>query len=232
MDNSAGLPDYYALIACIHGITGLVIFFTGLLQFALKKGGRMHRIIGRIYLYSWISILATGAFIGSPVIVAIVLMGFYLTITGIRAAIIRNRANTLADKAIVTIAAIVVLLILIAAIYALINRNYPISIIAGFFALLYGIVISGDIRTYIFNRKRAKYGRMDWYVNHLTRMQFSFVTAVSAFIAVQNVFGNTVLNFILPSLIGFVVIRFSTNYFVKKLKLKPESNPDPTFQAS
>lgn len=50
-------------------------------------------------------------------------------------------------------------------------------------------------------------------------MQFSFVTAVGAFTAVQNVFNNTVLNFILPAFAGLIVVRISKNYFIKKMKI-------------
>ena len=48
----------YKWIATLHGLTGLIIFLTGILQFIMKKGGKVHRIIGRIYNYSWITIIS------------------------------------------------------------------------------------------------------------------------------------------------------------------------------
>jgi hypothetical protein len=211
----------YLLIAAIHGITGLIIFLAGLTQFTLKKQGKIHRIIGRVYLYSWIVILATGFYIGSPIIVAIVVMGFYLCVTGIRFAILKGRPHTGFDKGIIGCAALIVLFMIYSAIVLLIRQQYTYAILAVFFSLLYGLVITLDALTYLFGKSifRKKYGKMSWYVSHLNRMQLSFLTAVGAFTAVQDLFGNTVLNFILPAVIGFFIVRGSKAYFVKKLKL-------------
>jgi len=212
---------YYSLIATLHGITGLIIFLTGILQFLLKKGGKWHRLIGRIYFFSWFSILATGAYIGSLVIVAIVFLGFYLCITGIRAAALRGKPFELIDKSIVIFAAMVVLFMIVSAIFLVIDKYYTYAIIAGFFSILYSWVIARDVIFILFNKRTYKkdYGKLNWYVSHLTRMQFSFVTAVGAFTAVQNVFGNDALNFILPALLGFVVIKRSTKYFLDKANI-------------
>jgi hypothetical protein len=215
---------YYSLIASLHGITGLVIFITGLLQFILKKQGKVHRMIGRVYLYSWIIILATGYYIGSIVIVAIVLMGFYLCVTGVRMAVLKGKPFTIIDKTIVLIAALIVLFMAIAAIILIVQKNYTYAILATFFSILYGWIVTRDIVAYLFNKRekvfKNNYGKMSWYINHLLRMQFSFVTAVGAFTAVQNVFGITELNFILPAFAGFIVVRISKNYFIKKLNIE------------
>jgi len=223
MEQQAINDPYYALIASLHGITGLVIFITGLLQFILKKHGKIHRFIGKIYLYSWIVILVTGYYIGSIVIVAIVIMGFYLCVTGVRLAVLKGKPFTNIDKAIIVIAALIVLFMLGAAIVMTIKQNYTYAILATFFGVLYGWIVGRDIVAYILNKRekvfKNNYGKMTWYVNHLLRMQFSFVTAVGAFTAVQNVFGNTVLNFTLPAFAGFIVVRISKNYFIKKMNI-------------
>jgi hypothetical protein len=222
MEQQAADP-YYATIAAVHGITGLIIFAAGILQFALTKGTKLHRVIGRIYFYSWFVILATGAYIGSVVIVAIVVMGFYLSVTAIRAAVLQNKPFAAIDKAIIIIASMIVVFMIFAAVMLTIKQNYTYAILATFFSLLYGWVVIRDIQFYIFHNNKVfkyDYGDMNWYVNHLTRMQFSFITAVGAFTAVQNIFGNTVLNFTLPAMIGFIAVRRSVKYFVKKAGLE------------
>lgn len=213
-------PSHYDLVAMIHGLTGLLIFVCGILQFLLQKGGSMHKITGHIYNYSWIVILVTGYFIGSPIIVAIVLMGFYLSVTGVRIAILKNKPVGWIDKIILVIATVVVLFMFYSAIYLFMHGHYTFAIIATFFSFLYGFVITLDVSWNIFKKKligkKTNYGNQSWYVNHLMRMQFSFITAVGAFTGVQNVFGNTALNFILPAVFGFVLIRMSKNFFLRK----------------
>lgn len=213
---------YYHTIASIHGLIGLLIFTTGMLQFILKKGTRLHKIIGYIYLIAWVGILLSGAYIGSPIIVAIVFLGFYLALTGVRAAMLQGKPYTTLDKSIVGIATLIVLFMLAAAILLAIKREYTYATLACFFGVLYAVVLRKDILVQILNKKPAisKYGDKAWYVSHIIRMQSSFITAVGAFTAVQNLFHNTILNFTLPALIGAIVITASTTYLVKKANIE------------
>lgn len=217
----------YNGIATSHGLAGLTIFLTGILQFIMKKGGTVHRIIGRIYNYSWIIILTTGAYIGSPIIVAIVLMGFYLSVTGVRLAVVKGKPFENIDKSILIIAVFIVLFMIYSAIYFIVKQNLTMAIISSFFALLYSFVLTLDIAWNIFKKRiinpKQDFGKMSWYISHLSRMQFSFITAVGAFTAVQNLFDNTVLNFILPAFIGFIAVIASRKYFIKKLNLEAEN---------
>lgn len=220
MLNAISKESFYAIIALIHGLTGLIIFISGILQFTLRKGGVYHKITGQIYNYSWIIILISGAYIGSPIVVAIVLMGFYLSLTGVRIAVLKNKPYALIDKIILGIAVLIVLFMFYSAIHLAILQYFTFAIIAAFFSILYGFILILDISWFLYGRKiigkQENYGNHAWYVNHMMRMQFSFITAIGAFTGVQNIFGNPALNFILPAFIGFVVIRFSKKYFLKK----------------
>lgn len=213
---------YYSIVAMSHGLIGLFIFATGLAQFFLKKYGILHKIIGYSHLLAWIGILLTGAYIGSPVIVAIVVLGFYLCVTGVRAAIRKEREFELMDKLIIGAALLVILFLLYASIALIINQNWTFAIICGFFCLLYSFIVGRDFLHYILHKNIFKeiYGPMTWYVNHMTRMLFSFLTAIGAFAAVQHVFNNTVLDFILPAVIGFFIVRIAIKIFIKKANLK------------
>jgi hypothetical protein len=211
----------YHNIAVLHGIIGVIIFIAGILQFALKKGGKLHRTIGYIYFFSWIGIIITGIYIGSMIIVGIVFLGFYLCLTGIRMITLKGNDYQFIDKAIAGVGASVSAALLITGLILFIKAYYTYAILACFFSFLYLYVIGRDILYYIFKKKIMKdYGKKGWYVSHLLRMQFSFVTAAGAFTAVQNLFKNTLLNFILPALIGFIVIKISTAYFLKKANIK------------
>jgi hypothetical protein len=116
----------------------------------------------------------------------------------------------------------IVFAMVIAAIYCLLKQQMTYAILAAFFALLYGFVVGRDVLEHLFHKKvsRNNFGKMNWYVNHVVRMQFSFVTAIGAFTAVQNIFPLTVLNFTVPALLGFIVIPKSTKFFIKKANIK------------
>ncbi len=214
---------FYQPIASAHAIIGILIFLSGILQFALRKGTTLHKITGYVYFSSFIAIILTGAYIGSMIVVAIVLLGFYLCATGIRAAALKNNSFQLMDKIIIAFASIVVLCLFGIALFMFFKGNYIVAILSLFFFLLYAFIVGRDVLFYIFNKRvfPNDYGPFNWYVNHLTRLQFSFVTAVGAFTAVQNVFHNSLLNFTLPAIISFFVIRKSNSYFIRKAGIVP-----------
>lgn len=70
------------LVSQFHSVLGILIFFSGLAQIILPKGGRRHVIIGQVYLYAWIPLLITGAYLGGPLISIVGLFGFYFALTG------------------------------------------------------------------------------------------------------------------------------------------------------
>lgn len=210
-----------ALITQLHGACGAIIFISAILLFILQKGTRTHKTIGKIYFYAWPIILITGYLIGSMVIVAIVFMGFYLAITGMRFAQRKNKTYERIDKIILAIAAMVVLFMLFASIKLLMIGEFGFAIVASIFTFLYGFVITADACAHIFHRPIIKPKQeSNWYLLHLNRMNLSFLTAVSAFAAVQEVFERSELNFILPGFFGAFVVRYSVNYFRKKLEKK------------
>jgi hypothetical protein len=91
----------------IHSILGVLVFATGLLQILLKKEGARHRITGQVYLYSWLFILISGAYLGGPIITIVGIFGFYFALTGARIGRLKNKGITLFEKAIFSLGGLV-----------------------------------------------------------------------------------------------------------------------------
>lgn len=93
------------------------------------------------------------------------------------------------------------------------------SIIFAVFGVIFLFTTTGDIFKYILHKplKNQIYGKFDWYFEHLTRMSISFIAAVTAFTSIQNVFGNNTLNFLMPTVIGVILINLRTRSYKKKL---------------
>jgi uncharacterized membrane protein len=100
------------IILQIHSISGFLIFAIGLLQFILKKGGKIHVALGKIYLFGWVLLLVTGAYLGGPLITLIGIFGFYFALTGSRIARFKNNPVGLFNKIIIIAGALVMVSIL------------------------------------------------------------------------------------------------------------------------
>lgn len=197
-------------ISLLHAFTGIFVFIVGCLQFILRKGGKLHRVLGQMYVYTWFLLLISGAYLGGLLITIIGIFGLYFTLTGARLAVLKNREVTWVDKTIIFLGTAVMLSMLFYAVWLLIHGKTSFGIIFSVFGLLFLLTMQGDIRKYILKSlpPPEKYGKMDWYFEHMSRMSISFIACVTAFTSIQDVFGNNTLNFLMPTAIGIIGIIF------------------------
>lgn len=210
------------LIVNIHGISGAVVFIIGLLQLILKKGGKIHIILGKIYLITWLILLITGIYIGGVFITTVGVFGFYYALTGSRIGSLKNKPIQLFDKSVMIFGAGTAIYMLYAAVRLYLDNYVSFAIIFTVFGLIFLNSAVQDILKYIYNRKMKKedLGQMDWYFEHFIRMSISFIAAVTAFTSIQDVFQNNTVNFLAPTVIGTILIVWAKSFYKKKFNLK------------
>jgi hypothetical protein len=207
------------MILLFHSIIGILIFVTGFLQIVLKKGGKLHRILGQIYLYGWFLLLISGAYLGGLLITIVGVFGFYFALTGARIGNLKNKNIGLLEKMIFILGAIVSILMLYNAINLYLKGEESFAIIFGVFGGIFLFTTIKDVFKYVLNKPLEKqtYGKLDWYFEHFKRMCISFIAAVTAFVSIQDVFKNNTANFLIPTLIGTILIIIATKFYKKKL---------------
>lgn len=207
------------IILQIHSILGVVVFIIGLLQLLLRKEGSRHRLIGQTYLISWLFLLLSGAFLTGLIITVVGLFGFYFALTGARIGRLKNKAITWFEKSIFLAGGLSALVMIYYSVSLYIKGEQSWPIILAVFGGLFLWATLGDIFKYILKKplKKQIYGKSDWIFEHFTRMSISFIAAVTAFTSIQNVFQNNTLNFLLPTVVGVILIRFATKAYAKKL---------------
>lgn len=209
-------------ISKIHAISGFIIFFAGLLQILLKKGGNIHRLIGLVYVIAWCLLLPTGAVLGSPIITMFGLLGFYSTITGYRFGHKKNIDISLFDKSIIYIGMACGIITFLFAVYLFVKSNFTFGFITLFFAFIFLQNTINDYKWFItktksFNISNAK---MVWYFQHFNRMYASYIAAITAFTVIQNVFPLVWLNWTLPTVGGTLLLVLTNNFYKKKFKIQ------------
>lgn len=210
------------LIVHIHGISGAIVFIIGLLQIILKKGGKIHQVLGRLYLLAWVVLLLTGVYIGDLFITMLGIFGFYYALIGTRISRLKNEPVQLFDKGIMILGVATSVYMLYAAARLYLNGNTSFSTIFAVFGCIFLNSTIQDILKYIYGRKskREDLGKMDWYFEHFIRMSISFIAAVTAFTSIQNVFQNNTVNFLAPTVIGTLLIVLTKRNYKKKFNLK------------
>lgn len=208
-------------ILSVHAILGGIIFIAGLLQFILKRGGKRHRILGRVYFYSWIGLLLTGAYLAELLITIIGIFGFYYVLTGTRFAMLKGQPVQLFDKVIMVAGGLFAISLLGYAAKILMSNNQSFGIISLVFGVLFGMSASQDISKYIFGKplQKKNFGKMNWFFEHSGRMIVSYIAAISAFASIQNIFGNTTINFLAPVVLGTAYLMYTEKKYKKEFGL-------------
>lgn len=206
-------------ILLIHSFVGILIFATGLLQIILKKGGKIHQITGQIYLYGWLFLLLTGAYLGGLLITIIGIFGFYFTLTGSRLGKLKGKPITIFDKLTIVIGLLISISMFVYAVRLYLKGDSSFSIIFAVFGSIFAFTAGKDVKTYIIQGTNniSEYGKLAWYFEHFKRMYISFIAAITAFTSIQNIFKNNTLNFLLPALFGAIGIHFTKKWYEKKL---------------
>lgn len=206
----------------IHAICGYAVFAIAILQFILKKSGMLHKRLGHLYLIAWFGIVVTGAIIGNVLITFLGILGLYFAYTGAVFAHVKSDVFPTYGKAIVWFGVLSAFSLLLLAVIALINANYFLVIIGFFFSAIFGYNTVIDLKEFVFGKKHRKgFGKkQNWFFEHFTRMIVSFIAAMTAFSAIQGIFGEgSILNWLLPTIIGTTCIFLTVRYYKKKMKM-------------
>jgi len=205
-----------------HIAIGGLVLLSGLLQIVLPKFGKRHRVLGQVYFWAMIFSFLTSF----PISIAkemhflsmVGIFSLYLSFTGGRFAMVKNAPKLpLIDRVGILFFALSSLLMLAFAILVLASGQIGGGIIVLVFS---GIFLSGTIRDvyHVFIKKNhmGMYGGMNWMFNHIGRMIGSYIAAVTAFLVNVQPFGSSMVNWLLPTVLGsFVIARFLKHYKTK-----------------
>lgn len=216
---SEGLKEITVLL---HSIVGFSVGVIGLLQILMKKGGKLHRFLGLAYVVCWVMVAITGAMIGHIIVTFIGVLGLYMCITGYRFAHVKSIPIQLFDKVLFWLGFGLSLATITGSIVLMVLGKTTFGTIAGFFGLIFLITTIQDIQRFVFLKPKGSLGghRMQWFFEHFTRMYISYIAAMTAFAAIQNVTGVVLINWIAPTFVGTALIILSSRKYRKKFKIQ------------
>ena len=209
-------------IKLFHALAGAIVGLTGLAQILLKKGGKFHRLIGTTYFWSWLVVVVTGAMIGSMLIALFGILGFYMALTGYRFGHRRSVTIGLFDKGIVFAGLLFSFGTLAWGVYLLLTNGGDFAYVALFFGAIFGLTTFKDFQEFVQGKSIRKLSghKMQWYFEHFGRMYISYIAAMTAFSVIQDVFGVTLLNWALPTVIGTALINLSNRKYYKQFQIE------------
>jgi uncharacterized membrane protein len=202
--------DMFLILLIIHITSGIIGFIVAPIVLIAKKGGKTHRLWGKVFFWSMTSVALT-AVIMAPMhnnmfLTLVAVFSFYLSFSGYRALYRKNAYKTkktaFIDWFFASVNTLFSFSLIIFGVLQLPGAFGIISIVFGSLGTALGLK---DIISFV----RPSPDKANWFFSHMTGMIASYIAALSAFSAVNFNFDwlPTAIQWLWPTLIGVPLMR-------------------------
>lgn len=213
-----------SFIIVSHILAGFLALSTGLVPMVAKKGGKVHRLFGKLYaaamVFTCVSALVLAGIESNGMLFSIGIFSLYMVFTGYRSVFHKRPDKGQGSNVFDWLAAIAMALVggymvfdgLFAKDDLSITIN-PVLLVFGLISLSMGVA---DMRKFskAFVVQRDKY---KWLFSHFTRMMGAYIATFTAF-AVTNLtyYIPDLLAWLAPTVVGTTVIFLFVGHYRKK----------------
>lgn len=200
----------------IHVASGFTALLSGLIIFILKKGGRNHKTIGRVFFYAMLLVVFSAivvAVINSNLFL-ILIAGFslFMNYSGYRSIKNKSLKPNFLDWTILIIGTVNTFLMI-----------YSMNIILMVFGGISVALVIKEFRTFIKTTRNQPIPKMAWLKRHIGMMMGTYLATITAFIVTAGprtswyeMIQPQWLPWVLPTIILTPMIAFYTRKYVKK----------------
>ena len=213
------MQTFIKLLIFSHVAAGIISLITAPVAMAVAKGGKVHRISGKIFfwsmLYIFVSAIILGTYHWKPFLLMVSVLSFYLVYSGYRTLyqkqIHLGKGVEWYDWVVAVACGVFMLGFLIWSVDLMVNGTNAILIV--FFSVggLFSIIT--EVKRYI-RKPDQNHG---WLFNHIGRMVGGFIAAVTAFSTNVLTFLPGLAQWLWPTLIGTPLIFYWISTYRKKL---------------
>jgi len=199
------IETFFRIMLWLHIAGGTSALINGLGAMFTTKGGKIHRIFGKIYFWSMTAVFVSALILAighnKTFLLMVAFFSYYFTVRGYRILYLKKLGTTQKatwiDWMISSVASAFILFLFAWGVNELITGE-TMGIVAIVFGVIGTSFVVKDIRQ--FNRTPEK---MHWWYGHISSMGASYISATTAFIVVNiTIPGFGWALWILPSVIG------------------------------
>lgn len=205
-----------------HIIAGTIALFTGPVAMLTLKGGKNHRLWGKVYFYSMVVVFLTAVvlaiFKDIPFLFMIAFLSIYLVVSGYRALYLKKlhigQKATTGDWMFIIVSLIGCMSLVGWGLYRIFILNSNFGIVGIVLGLLGCRLVYKDLKKFIVPPTDKDH----WLFSHVTGMGGGYIATFTAFAVVNIRFLPGPITWILPALVGgFLIARWMRTY--KKSKI-------------
>ena len=218
------MENTFKIFLVLHIISGFTAFVVAPIAMMVAKGGKNHRLYGKIFFWAMTGVCSTG-FVMSVLhrnLFLFIISGFsyYLVASGYRW-LYRKKVQSakdiaLIDWVLVGAAAIFNLSLLAVGIY--IVSKSPDDKSFGYISIVLGLLGVNLVRKNLIQFFKPSEEKNAWLLHHIGSMVGGYIATVSAFSAVNFSFLPTVFQWLWPTIIGVPLLLMWINFYKRKFK--------------
>ncbi|MCU1309154.1 MAG: putative rane protein [Candidatus Angelobacter sp.] len=218
----------YRILLGIHIAAGFTAFFLAPGALATAKGGKAHRLFGKIYFWMMAVValtailMSTSQYRPNPFLALVAVFSFYAAFIGYRVLYQKRPAQGKGPQAIDWIAAILTLVCSLGLIAMGLFNSGEVFLHLGPVAVVFGLVGAWLAASSLKRFLRPSRDKNDWWYTHMGSMITSYIAAVTAFSAVNlpRFLPSTprIAIWLWPTIIGAPAIAIWTRYYKNKFK--------------
>lgn len=213
------METLFTVLLILHIAAGTISLISGPVSMVNRKGGRQHRLTGKVFFYAMMLVAVTAVAMAvlpnhhSPFLLIIGVFSAYLVSSGYRVlylkGLVKGQKPQLLDWVTTLTMAVFAIYFIYTGVESISSSNGVVLVVFGSIALA---LVVNDVRKYI----KAPADKNFWLYDHITRMVAGNIAAFTAFLVVNNTVLPPVVAWLGPTVIGSAVISF----FITKYKLK------------
>ena len=202
-----------------HVIAGAISLIAAPIALAVVKGGKAHRLWGKIFFWmmTWIFITATiiSIYKSIPFLLMLAIFSYFLVVTAYRALYLKTfpREVKWYDWLIAIISGGFMFYFISSGIYLVVLNQETIAYLSIMFGFGGLYLVTKNILSFI----RPPKTKQDWLFRHIGYMTGGFIASVTAFSANVLFFMPGLLQWAWPSLIGVPLIIYWIRSYKRKL---------------
>lgn len=199
-----------SLLLIIHVVAGITCFVSGLVSILTKKGGKPHRLSGKVYFNSMVVVVISAAVIAqyrqNTFLLLISIFAFYFTWAGIRSVRIKPFKPAWIDWVFLVLG-LVTSVVMIA--------SWKLILVV--FGLLFFVNLIQETILFIRAVTKKPIPRIQYMIRHLSMMLGSYIATTTAFL-VTNVqsFQPAWIPWLAPTIIGTPLIVYYAKKYTDK----------------
>jgi uncharacterized membrane protein len=204
----------YKSALVLHVASGFTALLVGLLVLIIKKGQKVHKLLGMIFFISMLGVSFSALFTSflkfNVFLFHIGIFALYQNFSGFRATRNKSLKPAIIDWFMLSISAVNSVMMI-----------YTFNIVLVVFGFISASLVFGELRIYIAHLRNREVPKLQWLTQHIGMMIGTYIATFTAFVVVNIKNMNPYwLPWILPTVFGVPLIVYFTRKYVPRNQKK------------